>query len=177
MDYKAGIIIILLAIIVFSQRGRILGKASPSTAAEAPLPYKKKDYFFTAAERSFYQVLLSVLAGQDVHVYAKMRVADLLYLPAKTAERQSYQNRIQSKHIDFLICDKKNIVPLVAIELDDSSHSRPDRVNRDRFLEKAFADAGLPLLRFPVKTGYVTTDLAKEVLGALGRRGTEVAGS
>lgn len=177
VQYMVGAIIVILVLFALYERGLLQVKLGPSAAAEAPLPYKKKDYFFTAAERSFYQVLLGVLEGQNVHVFAKVRTSDLLYLPAKTAERQSYQNRIQPRHIDFVVCDKKQIAPLIAIELDDSSHSRPERVARDQFVEKAFADAGLPLLRFPVKSGYVTADLAREVIDALGRRRTEVAGS
>ncbi|MGI6344164.1 MAG: DUF2726 domain-containing protein [Bacillota bacterium] len=149
------------------------GSGSKSPSAYERLPYRKKDYLFTAAERSFFEVLSLVLKDEDVHIFAKVRMGDLLYLPRGTSGRQSHWNRIQSKHVDFVICDKEKIQPLVVIELDDSSHNRVARARRDRFIEQAYSDAGLTLLRFPVKRAYVTADTEAVVKGALGRHQSE----
>lgn len=133
-------------------------------------PYKKKDYFFTRAERSFYEVLRLVVRDMEVHVFAKVRMADLVYIPKGTKSWQTYWNRIRSKHVDFVICDKAKIQPLLVIELDDSSHAKESRVKRDQFVDQAYQDAGLPLLRFPVKQAYVTNDIEAQIRQILGQK-------
>jgi len=56
----------------------------------------------------------------------------------------------------------------VGIELDDSSHQRPDRQARDQFVDGVFAAAQLPLLHIPVKRSYVTTEIAALLAPYLG---------
>ncbi len=57
---------------------------------------------------------------------------------------------------------------VLAIELDDRSHQRPDRVERDRFLNQALSAAGLPLLRVAVAEHYDADQLQAEVIGKVG---------
>jgi hypothetical protein len=123
------------------------------------LPYKKKDYLLSAAERSFYEVLCSVMDNQ-LHVFPKVRLMDLVYLPKGTDNRRAHINRVISKHVDFVLCDRQNIAPLLVIELDDASHEREDRKERDAFLDKALAAASLPILHVPAKRTYVPKELA-----------------
>ena len=66
----------------------------------------------------------------------------------------SYRNQITQKHVDFLLCDPGSMRPLLGVELDDASHERPNRQDRDIFVDKVFAAAGLPLLRVPVQAAY-----------------------
>jgi hypothetical protein len=42
----------------------------------------------------------------------------------------------------------------LGIELDDKSHQRDDRKERDQFIDQVFKAAGIPLLRVPVKHTY-----------------------
>jgi hypothetical protein len=49
--------------------------------------------------------------------------------------------------------------PLVGLELDDRSHQRRDRQERDEFVEQVFAAARLPLARIPAKWAYQTAHL------------------
>jgi very-short-patch-repair endonuclease len=98
------------------------------------------------AEKKFYFVLAEIL-GKDYLIFSKVRMADLLYLPKMSnSDFYHYQNKIQAKHVDFLICDKENIKPLLAIELDDSSHLKMDRILRDKLVDKIFESAKLPIL-------------------------------
>jgi len=126
------------------------GGSSPSAK---PLPYKRKDYLLTKAERSFYGVLQHAVAGQYL-IFAKIRVADLLWMPKGTESRQSHFNKIQAKHIDFVLCDNDTVRPLLAIELDDSSHDTAKRQSRDGFVDEALKAAGLPLLRVRARAAY-----------------------
>jgi very-short-patch-repair endonuclease len=67
-----------------------------------------------------------------------------------------------------VICDVETLEVKLAIELDDSSHRRSDRIARDRFLNNAFASAGLPLLRVAVEERYETAALRRMIEDALG---------
>ena len=58
-----------------------------------------------------------------------------------------YYSRIQSKHIDFLLCNGDSLYPVVAIELDDNSHDSKERQARDGFINKTFESADIPLIR------------------------------
>jgi very-short-patch-repair endonuclease len=120
----------------------------------------------TAAERSLFGVLHEAF-GAKYFIFAKVRLADLVWLPKGTESRQSHQNRVQSKHLDFVICDRATVRPLVAIELDDSSHSRADRVERDVFLNEVLAAAGLPFVRIRAAASYNVRELAQQVQAAV----------
>jgi hypothetical protein len=129
------------------------GKAAP-----ARLPYAKKDYFFSQTERSFYGVLAKAVAGEFV-VFSKVRLADLIYVEKGSGAKQAHFNRIQSKHVDFVLCTPDKIQPVLVIELDDSSHERQDRRDRDAFVDDAFAAAKLPILHVPAKQKYSPLEL------------------
>ena len=131
------------------------------------LPYRKKDYLLTAAERSFYEVLRSIL-GDQLDVFAKVRLLDLVYLPKGTENRQSHTNRVMSKHVDFLLCEQQNVSPLLVIELDDSSHERDDRAERDAFVNGVLGAAGLPILHVAAKRSYAPNELAEMIQQKLG---------
>jgi hypothetical protein len=124
------------------------------------------DSLLTAAERSFYGVLLKAVDGETL-VFAKVRLADLLWLPRDTRDRQAYHNRIIGKHLDFVLCSRDTLAPRLAIELDDSSHSRAARRERDSFVDAALSAAELPLLRVPVRRGYSPHDLGEMIRGLL----------
>ena len=84
---------------------------------------------------------------------------------------QAAQNRINSKHVDFLICDRERLEPRLVVELDDSSHSRPDRQSRDQNVDQFLASASLPIIHFRCKKAYVLEDVASQISAALGIHG------
>src|SRR6266498_1995983 len=111
------------------------------TAAEVPieipkqeLPYRLRDDFLSPAEFSFYKVFSSIY-GAQLTVQSKVRLADVFFI-ARRNENHAFFNRIAQKHLDFLICDSVTMKPVLGIELDDASHQRDDRQERDRFLEE-----------------------------------------
>lgn len=140
---------------------RIFGISLSNPNAVQSLPYRLRDDFLSPAERSFCGVLQLAVTSRAV-VFAKVRVADLLYVP-RGEGRQSYQNRISAKHVDFVLCAPDSLQPIAAIELDDASHSRTDRMERDDFLDSAFAAADLPLVRFPAQRQYDVKSVAARI--------------
>jgi very-short-patch-repair endonuclease len=70
---------------------------------------------------------------------------------------------INRKSVDFILCDKAYISPKLAIELDDRSHERPDRQERDKEVERILKDAGLPLLRLENHRRFNPVELSQKI--------------
>ncbi len=121
-----------------------------------PLPYVKGKYFFSAAERSFFEVLTRLLPRHTV--FAKVRLADVVRVPKGISEWRAHHNRIDRKHLDFVICDT-DLVPVLAVELDDSSHDLPRRQEQDDFVDRALAAAGFPIVHVRARRGYQPAEL------------------
>ena len=117
------------------------------------LPYHRRKSLITQSELKFFRVLQSTVGGK-FQIFVMVRIADLLQVDKGTNKYRSWLNRIVAKHVDFVICDKESLQPLVAIELDDRSHQRPERQKRDELVDRAFQSANMPLLRFPVEAEY-----------------------
>ena len=78
----------------------------------------------------------------------KVRLADVINCSGEDW-KQGFGGRISQKHLDFVIADAASTAILLAIELDDQSHKRADRVARDDFLDRAMTAANVPLLASP----------------------------
>ena len=162
--------VVLVVVVVAKQLARRLRNQPRGETAVSELSYDKKRYFFSKAEKAFYQVLLPVVPEDHV-LFAKVRVADVLNVRSGSKKRQSLLNKISSKHFDFVVCDCKWLEPRLAIELDDASHGRPDRQARDAFLDGACEAAGLPLLHIRARSAYDQKVLAEAVRKNLSRGG------
>lgn len=145
-----------------------IGADNESGVNTQALPFQKKSYLLTRAERSFFGVLKQAMpAGYEI--FCMVRIGDVLLVKKGTQSPQRYRNQINAKHLDFLICDEQAVRPMLAIELDDSSHQRASRQARDAFVDQALAAAGLPLLRVPAQTSYNVHELAEQIDAALRR--------
>jgi Protein of unknown function (DUF2726) len=129
-------------------------------------PYVRCETLFSAAERSFYGVLLKVIGDRYV-VLGKIRLADIIKTrPGLSAsECASAQNRISSKHVDFVLCNPQTLAIVAVIELDDKSHASDRRKQRDNFLDGALAAAGIPVLHVRAQKSYSTTEIAGSIAG------------
>jgi hypothetical protein len=67
-----------------------------------------------------------------------------------------------NKRIDFLIVERESQVPLLGIELDDTTHEKESRRSRDRFVEDLFRYNNIPFVRY--NHGYYSAQELKEKL-------------
>lgn len=137
------------------------GKKQKETISLESLPYRTRDDFLSPAEFSFYRVLSSVV-GLQLTICAKVRLADIFYV-ARPNGKIGYYNRIASKHVDYLLCEPDTMKPLFAVELDDASHNRADRKERDEFVDKVFQAAGLPLVHIAAQREYNVREISTQV--------------
>jgi len=112
------------------------------------------DSHLTTTEQKFYEALDIAVDGRLL-ILSKIRVADLFNVSSKSrSARQKVFWSVACKHVDFALVEADILRPVAAIELDDASHRRADREERDRLLDNLFEKAGLPLLRFPTAMTY-----------------------
>ncbi len=121
-----------------------------------PQPFARRNDFFSAAERSFYEILRRL--DPEYTVFAKVRLSDLVRVQASGREFWEKFNSINGKHVDFVLCDE-TLAPVVAIELDDASHNSAARIKRDGFVDSVFQSAALPIVHVPAKRGYVLEEI------------------
>jgi hypothetical protein len=154
--FFAGVMILAL---VLKRLGLL--SAPPET-----LPYERVESLLTAGERPFYAALRVAVHGRHA-ILAKVRLEDLVHVRAHGRDRMSARGRVKSRHVDFVICTPDALVPLAAIELDDSSHDRADRVERDEFVDRVFQTIGLPLLRVKTASRYDPEEIARRLAAAV----------
>ena len=161
-------LIILVAFIIFIA---VIVAIFIKPAKREKYPYRKKDYLLSIAEKDFYAVLKRIAEENNYLLFSKVRLEDLLWIPKSVSQKERFglRNRIKSRHVDFLICDRDKISPLLAIELDDSSHGSNKGMERDGFVNQALEDAQLPLLRFKAQRSYDSAAISEKIKNKLNK--------
>jgi len=116
---------------------------------ERELPYKKKEGLMTKAEKEFFDVLERV-ASNRYYIIPQVKISNLA-LVSGTVNYKTYLNKIDRKTVDFVLFDKQ-FSPVMAIELDDSSHNNTSRRERDNFVDEVMNTIGLKIIH--IKTAY-----------------------
>jgi len=128
--------------------------------------YTRKQFFLTRAEHECYDALIAAVGG-EYHVFAQVHLPTILDNKVKGQDWRAALAHINRKSVDFVLCDKAYISPKLAIELDDKSHERPDRQERDKEVERILEIAGVPLLRLENHGTFNTQELMEKIKHAL----------
>ncbi len=149
MKYFVIILIVILIIANISQAVLPFFKRDENDNKNEGIkyyPYKKK-LLLTKREYAFYCKLKEVTEKNNLDILSKIRLADLIEVDNSLSEKEriKYFNMIKAKHIDFAIA--KNMSIKMLIELDDNSHSKSDRRDRDDFVNNALTKAGYTFVR------------------------------
>jgi very-short-patch-repair endonuclease len=167
MDSSFIGLLILVAIIVFiksilSENGQNKPKIYQYTARTSPMTKAETEFFFK----------LDRVAGSKYYVFPQMHLSSILDHRVKGQEWKHAFSHINGKSVDYVLCDKTTLLPTYAIELDDYTHDRPKRKERDYEVNRMLHYAGIPLLR--VKNMHASDD---ELINALVRAREELASS
>lgn len=127
----------VIAIVLFKRR-------APNFADQLWPFYAKKP--LTQPEQVLYHRLVAALP--ECIVLAQVQLSRILGVK-KGFQFHQWNNRINRLSVDFLVCLKDSTV-VAAVELDDRSHARPDRVEADSRKARALAAAAIPLIRWNV---------------------------
>lgn len=167
MSGEYGILVGIAAIVVI---GIVVGIIS--TYRFRHLPYKKRP-LLTNSEYLFWKEMYPKMKKAGVIVCPKVRMEDFLTVDVKSekkGKRQAYRNRIKSRHIDFILCDK-SLNMVAGVELDDKSHKyNVSTIEGDALKNQIFKDIGVRLFRIPTsKDGY--DEAIEDMINTLRRAG------
>lgn len=141
--------------------------------------YERIGGLLSPAELNFYRLLVKVLAhpsepggAAQAVVMAKVRACDLVRV-RKGLDRSAWRgafNRIKAKHVDFVLCDPGTMRAVCVIELDDSSHRRGGRSERDALMDSIYSSAGLAVVHVDCRRGYSMQEVGGMIREAVGRK-------
>lgn len=161
MLYVLAGLVIAAAVVISFLKGGIGG-----VEEKAPYQYKRKNFFLSRAEHECYDALVEAV-GQEYRIFAQVHLPTLLDNKVNGQNWRAALAHINRKSVDFVLCDKAYISPKLAIELDDKTHERPERQERDREVERILREAGVPLLRLENKGRFNPSELAQQVRDAV----------
>lgn len=125
-----------------------------ATSATIPGTFEAAAGLLTPTEAAFHRTLHRLLRADHPdgpRILAKVRLADIAAPPRDSPTWQADFNRVQSKHVDFVVVAGPRMLPIRVVELDDASHQRPDRIERDILVDRVLHHAGIPILHVPVE--------------------------
>lgn len=159
--------VLLLVIIVVIAVQLINKNAKRSSKSPVIYRYGRKDFFMSRAEHEFFDVLIEAV-GSNYYVFPQVHLSAILEHRIKNGQDWKAAFRhINGKSVDFVICDKAYIKPLLAIELDGRSHDIEAVRQRDADVEHIFEGADIKLLRFANHGSPDREEVRRRVSGAL----------
>lgn len=160
-------LIILLGLIVIGMFVfQIIQKSTSTEDKKKTYQYKKKDFFLSRAEHECYDALIKAV-GNDFHIFAQVHLPTIVGNKVVGQNWRGAFRHINEKSVDFVLCDKAYIAPKLVIELDDRTHEREDRIERDKEVERILQDADLPLLRLGNHGSFNADELKQKITVAL----------
>lgn len=133
--------------------------------------YKRKMFFMTRAEHQCYDVLTKAI-GDKYIVFAQVHLPTIINNKVIGQNWLHSFRHINQKSVDFVLCDKEYISPVLAIELDDSTHELQERQERDSEVERILKGAGVPLLRIKNQRNFDQKVIFEKITQAITRNST-----
>ncbi|MBQ8749249.1 MAG: DUF2726 domain-containing protein [Clostridia bacterium] len=123
--------------------------------------YEKRDSLLTEYELVFFNKLRNIYENK-YHLQAQV---SLRSVTSKTVYSK-YINEL-FRDIDFGIFDYETLKPLVLIELNDKTHKKPERHERDLKVREILNQSGIPLVTFytdkPNEESYLKERINEEL--------------
>ena len=162
---------------LFNENGNTLTEYSPqlysvnSQSNNNQNAYQKAQVL-TEREKNFYETIRLIAEKHNLNVSAKVRLADIVNVSDEIQKQSSLWwskfEKISQKHIDFALQDKNNLEIKLLIEIDDYTHQREDRIERDEFVDSVCEQANIPILHL-----YDVIGLEEKIINILHSENTE----
>lgn len=99
----------------------------------------------TKREQKQYQYLKEIADEKGLLICPKVRLLDLVTPMHGVKNYKALLSKVMSKHVDFVICTQEMVVVGI-IELDDRTHLRQDRIERDAFVDTVLRSVGYKII-------------------------------
>ena len=109
---------------------------------------------FTRNEWQNYKTLREVAEVKGYVICPKVRLLDIVRPKNGEQKYKTLLYKIQSKHVDFVICDQNMSIKAI-IELDDSTHDTEKGKERDAFVDTVLRSVGYKVIH----TRYINRDI------------------
>ena len=157
---------ILIIIIIILKIDKILNKRNDQNEpTEIKKTYKniynRKKYLLTQQELKFYKLIKNITDKYNLILFSQVTLYEIV-----TSKNIKDFNKIKSKTIDFVITDINTQIKL-CIELDDTTHIKENRQERDKFIEELFKELDIKLIRIPVQSYYNLKDIEEKIKGTI----------
>ena len=125
-------------------------------------PFKKKTNLFTPVERSFL-ALIDEAVGNQFRIMCRVKLSDVV-ATRESANKKTSKNaysRTSGRQLDFVLCAKDDMSPVIAIDLVHANQNGKDGYKRQRdwFVSGALDAARIPHVRIKVRSGYTAKDI------------------
>lgn len=153
---------------VFDPGGDVLYQAvKPSSRLTELIELKRPAGLLTSTERKAYR-LISAWMGGGYLLFSQVHLLQIFSFNARKLDRMLVgrgmrraavearkkqvtkdwiDGALGKKSVDFLVCDVMNTKPVLAIEIDGTSHEDENQISLDAIKDIIFASAGVSLLR------------------------------
>lgn len=155
--------IVLLMLLVFVGIGAVKLSAQ-STATQLTFPFRRRQQLFTPVERNFLE-LLEKAVGHEFRVVCRVRLADIISVKQGTTKKNSQValSKAIGKQLDFVLCSKQTMDPVLAIDLVYQQGKEGYKLQRDWFVNGALDAAKVPHMRIKVKSGYSVAEVRESI--------------
>lgn len=109
---------------------------------------RKENFWGSDIEKNIYKQMLDI--GQEHLIILPHVSLGEIFKPTPCTEKnkKDREKYINLFHVDFLICEKESLTPLIGVEFDGKHHKDKEQQLRDAFKNELFRTQKIPLLRF-----------------------------
>jgi hypothetical protein len=158
-------VVVLLAYIILIGLTKGATSAKQDIDSMAVWPYVPRE-LMTAPERELFVRLRQALP--EYLIFSQVQLCRMIEVDPNE-DKQAWFNRINRMSVDFVVCAPDGAKILAAIELDDSSHERADRLKADVKKDKALKSAGIRMIRWPVRGMPTSQQIRADFIRAFSR--------
>ncbi len=133
--------------------------------------YQKRSSLLNENQRRYYDTLLQVVGDKSL-VFPKVRASDLVNPPPSSPHSfRVHWQRVQRRHVDFLICTPANLTPTLAIRLETRAEKKRRLQSGPDVVDDVVDMAQIPFLRVEMVETYEASRIARDIRNALARGG------
>lgn len=138
-------------------------KPSHKDSTDLPL-YRRRDLFLRESDRVLFEVLQQVV-GSAYQIFAKVKLSELVEPRVENGNRvhQMHWIKVHRQCIDFLVCRRHDMEPLVAVRLLPKAEYAKRGLSPYDVIDVVLRDIGLPKLTLVEKKTYDAESLKKKL--------------
>ena len=174
INYIVGWSMAMIMLIGIAYIFKVIGKIKQaedsnennSQIKKSQYKYYAKPYVMTSRENECFKTLNEIFSSKWF-VVPQVHLSALLDYRVKGQNWNAAFRHINGKSVDFVLIGKESYKVICVIELDDSTHSKPDRIERDAEIERMFKEARIPLERIGRFESMTKSEIAKIITDAI----------